>query len=444
MWITPKSADGLETFSRLISMLEYNLRGMKPVGSKDIYEAKALSLISSGDLDIVIALYLPIIGSFAFAIYSSLVSESKNETMKHSEHGPLFAKLQLTSGQFYKGIEALEAVGLIKTYFRNEENVNHFVYGLYAPKDPSSFFQDPLLLGTLRLYLGEEEVLNINQKYKKVPRFDGFEDISIGFTEFFHPDFSDPVYTKNTLTGVAHVPGKIRITFDQSEFVSALGELGLGSINLSRQEIENIEKYASLYCIGGEQMALIVSKCLDIYAPKETRLNYDKLGNCCMMNVKFLGSTALRGKRSQISSETPIAVKTKMMDEYSPIDFLSVLQGNHKPSNADMKLINVLTLEIGLPYPAINALIDFVLQNNNNVLSAAYCEKLAAYLVREGVQTARDAMNALYKTRNRSKTKQDNEIVQEDTSRTKPEDADTIEKKKKVALLMEQLYGDDK
>ena len=93
---------------------------MKPVGSKDIYEAKALSLISSGDLDIVISLYLPIIGSFAFAIFVALVNQSRIEEQTTHEHGPLFARLQLTSGQFVKGIEALEAVGLLKTFYRKE------------------------------------------------------------------------------------------------------------------------------------------------------------------------------------------------------------------------------------------------------------------------------------------------------------------------------------
>ena len=39
---------------------------------------------------------------------------------------------------------------------------------------------------------------------------------------------------------------------------------------------------------------------------------------------------------------------------------------------------------------------------NNNVLSRAYCEKVAASLAREGVETAIDAINYLRKTSRKS------------------------------------------
>ena len=43
----------------------------------------------------------------------------------------------------------------------------------------------------------------------------------------------------------------------------------------------------------------------------------------------------------------------------------------------------------------INVLVEQTLSTNNNVLSRAYIEKVAASLVREGITTALDAMNYL-------------------------------------------------
>ena len=415
---------------------------MKPVGSKDIYEAKALSLISSGDLDIVISLYLPIIGSFAFAIFVALVNQSRIEEQTTHEHGPLFARLQLTSGQFVKGIEALEAVGLLKTFYRKEEKVQHYIYGLYAPKDPSSFFQDPLLLGTLRKYLGEEEVLAIHKKYKVESQFEGFEDVSSGFSEFFHPDFADPIYSESALKALAHQPGKIRTAFDYAEFRGALNDLGYEAVELSKKDIQLIERYASLYGIDGEQMGIIVSKCLNLYAPKNERIDYKKLETSCMMNVKYMPTTSNKGKSSAVSSSSLIASKIKMMDEMPPVQYLTILQGNRKPAKSDIKLLNVLAVEMGLPDPAINALVDYVLQTNNNVLSSAYCEKLAAFLVREGVQTSRDAMDLLVK----SKKKQKKTVVIKGSDNapepTKTNEPDDLEEE--VAEFLKELYGDKK
>ena len=440
MWITPKSADGLETFARLMLSAEYNLMRMKPVGSKDIYEAKALSLISSGDLDIVIALYLPIIGSFAFAIFVALVNQSREEHPTAHPHGPLFARLQLTSGQFAKGIEALEAVGLLKTYYRKEENNQHFIYGLYAPKDPASFFQDPLLLGTLRKYLGEQEVLAIHERYKVQSQFEGFEDVSSGFSEFFHPDFADPIYSESALKALAHEPGKIRTAFDYDEFRSALNDLGYEAVELSKKDIQLIERYASLYGIAGEQMGIIVSKCLNLYGPKNERIDYQKLENSCIMNLKYMPASSSRGKPSEVSSDSLIASKIKMMDETPPMQFLTFLQGNRKPAKTDIKLLNVLALEMGLPDPAINALVDYVLQTNHNVLSSAYCEKLAAFLVREGVQTARDAMDKLTKSRNKPKKTPITKPVQE--TPVSEETSESEENLEDVSSFLKELYGE--
>ena len=54
----------------------------------------------------------------------------------------------------------------------------------------------------------------------------------------------------------------------------------------------------------------------------------------------------------------------------------------------------------------MSTLIDYVLTVNNNILSKAYAEKIAASLAREGVTTAIDAMNYLKKIRKRGKKKE--------------------------------------
>ncbi|MBO4540951.1 MAG: hypothetical protein J5736_03155, partial [Bacilli bacterium] len=45
--------------------------------------------------------------------------------------------------------------------------------------------------------------------------------------------------------------------------------------------------------------------------------------------------------------------------------------------------------------PLTNAVMDYVLQTNDNILSKASCEKLAAAVLREGCKTSRDALDFL-------------------------------------------------
>ena len=75
-----------------------------------------------------------------------------------------------------------------------------------------------------------------------------------------------------------------------------------------------------------------------------------------------------------------------------PASWLAVLQNGHKPADSDLKILESLSLNLGLPNPVINALVDFVLQKNDNILSKAYIEKIGAALAREGVKTSLDAM----------------------------------------------------
>jgi len=79
----------------------------------------------------------------------------------------------------------------------------------------------------------------------------------------------------------------------------------------------------------------------------------------------------------------------------SPKNYLGVLQNGTRPASADLRLINDLSSNFHLSNGVINAIIDFVLTVNNNVLSRAYSEKIAASLAREGLTTAVDAMNYL-------------------------------------------------
>ena len=70
-----------------------------------------------------------------------------------------------------------------------------------------------------------------------------------------------------------------------------------------------------------------------------------------------------------------------------------------------MKIINDISKKFQLPNAVINALIDYVLATNDNILARALTEKIAASLAREGVTTAIDAMNYLKKIRKRGKKK---------------------------------------
>ena len=104
------------------------------------------------------------------------------------------------------------------------------------------------------------------------------------------------------------------------------------------------------------------------------------------------------------------------MESLSPKEFLTILQGGASPASSDLRLIEDLSANFHLTPGVINALIDYVLTVNNNVLSRAYVEKIAASLAREGITTVLDAMNYLKKIKKGSRKKTSS------TSRSEPKE----------------------
>ena len=112
-----------------------------------------------------------------------------------------------------------------------------------------------------------------------------------------------------------------------------------------------------------------------------------------------------KGESSKIEGDSSMAKKIRLMDSIPPSKYLSIRQGGHKPAPADLKLVEKLSMEIGLSDPCINALIDYVLMTHDNTLSLALCEKIAASMVREGCRSAKDAMDYLLRSHKRGKRK---------------------------------------
>ena len=80
-----------------------------------------------------------------------------------------------------------------------------------------------------------------------------------------------------------------------------------------------------------------------------------------------------------------------------------------------MNILSGLATRLGLTNGVINALVDYVLETNNNILSKNLIEKIGATLVRENIETALDAMNYLtsFNKRNEQKYAGSAEISEE-------------------------------
>lgn len=135
----------------------------------DQYVVVNKTILTEIDKKNLINLYEPIIGFGAVSLYLTLWSDLDTLELMSRDftHHHLMSILKCSLEGIKQAREALEAVGLMKTYFK-EGNINSYVYELYSPLAASEFFSNPILNIVLYNNVGEEEYHSLKKIYRKV------------------------------------------------------------------------------------------------------------------------------------------------------------------------------------------------------------------------------------------------------------------------------------
>ena len=415
----------------------------------DYLEVNLNSLVADYDRLTLTNLYQPIIGFKAVSLYFTLLTEADNQKINSIiEHKALFTRMQINVSDFVDSRKYLEAVGLLKTFVSDLKGNKLYQYELYAPKTPKLFFDNTLLYGMLIKTIGEQEATRLKSIYN-INRNPEGKEITASFMEVFAPDFDDPAFRK-AMEGsgmiISRQTAKLECGFNYELFFQYLGEHSqIKPEAFSKKTMKEIERLATLYGIDEESSAQAVIELYNPTASKDERIDFEELGERFKEQYNFQYLYVRGGgdnRTSIIRSETDLARKINLMEKLSPRDFLAVLQNGVAPANVDLKLLNDLSGVFKLPNCVINALVDYVLTVNDNILSRVLTEKIAASLVREGVRTTIDAMNYLKK--NKLKKKKSGKEKSDDSEERNSEETPTTGSGKiDRQALLDQLTEED-
>lgn len=368
---------------------------MDYVSKNDFYEIRVASLITNIDKDSLVELYQPIIGAQATILYLTLLRQTRN-----ADGGNIFKteqllkSMQFRAGEFHSARKYLEAVGLIRTYESKAEDVRCYIYVIYSPKSPKAFFDDVLFKGLLILSVGEKEAKRLANKYKVnlvIP--EEYKEISASFVDVYKLDYDDPSFRKEfggTILGRDH--GRANLEFNYDLFFGYVSDnSGIDVSSFKKKDMKEISRLAALFGLTEKQMAFII---IDEYITDgSTHLDFEKIKNHCEKEIRF--SQVSNISKSNVSGNTELANKIRMMEEVAPAKFLQYLQQGTKPAKSDIEIVNSLSKDYGFGSGIINVIVEYVLYKNNNILSKNYAEKIASSLARQGVLTTVDAMNYL-------------------------------------------------
>lgn len=342
---------------------------------------------------------MPIIGPLPVTLYLTLWNDLDRLGLMSGDltHHHLMSTLKTELDMIKKARETLEAVGLIKTYI-DQENVNKYVYCLYSPLSASEFFNHPVLNVVLYNNVGKYEYDLIRKKYENLTvSLSGYEDITkmmnMVFKSSTEPEKAD-IRERNSI-GI-----NVNEVIDFDTIISLMPRGLINERTFNKRVKELINNLAFIYNIDTLKMAEILRLVID-----DGKVNSEELKKNVRKYYQYnygkLPTIVYRSQpeylKSPMGDNSNKAKIIYVFENTSPYDFLKSKNKGSTPTSRDLKLVEYLVTEIGLKPAVVNVVIDYVLKKNNNRLDKTYAEAIAAQLRRNGVETAKDALESIQK-----------------------------------------------
>ena len=413
----------------------------------DNYVVVNKTILTDNDKVNLINLYEPIIGPLAISLYLTLWSDL-DRTLTFSDsynHHHLMTFLKSNLNDIKEARSALEALGLIKTYYKEGDNINYYIYELYSPISAYEFFNHPILNIVLYNNLGVNEYNNLIKSYKKVNfKYDDYKDISSKLNDTFKSSAYNNFNNENIKTKNSNKT-KLDNLIDFDVLKESIPNKVLGNNAFNKKTKELINNLAFIYNLDTLKVSEILRLTIDENGLinkdlfiKEVRKYYEYNNGGSLPTIIYRTQPEhLKSPEGDLSSAGKMVY---IFENTTPYDFLKSKYKNNNPTPRDLKLLEYLALELNMPPAVINVLIDYVLRISDNKLNKAYVETIAGQWTRLGIKTAREAMNQAKKEYKKKPKKEINKSVKLPTwfdNEQKDINVSEEEKKEIEALLKE-------
>ena len=370
------------------------------------------SIITEEDKKIINMLYLPIIGPIPVMLYKMLINDLDKLQLisEPSTHAKLLSNLHISSNELEEARNALEAIGLLKTYLKSD-TVQNYIYELYSPVSANEFFSHPIFNIVLYNNVGKKEYDKL-VAYFKMPKInkEGYTEVTHSFNEVFE---SIPWTQGNVLQENIRKYNKLKLNIDSSLDINFLIESVSSQIDkkvFTKDLQEIIIQLAYLYDIDVMKMQNILRTCIT----ERGTINREELRKTCRNHYQFdhggvlptiTNQTQPSHLRKPIGDNSKIAKMIYTFETISPYELLKSKHKDAEPTKRDMKLVEDLMLDHNLNAGVINVLIDYVLKTNDNKLNRNLVETIAGQWSRNKIETVEEAMEIAKKNHKSLKKK---------------------------------------
>ncbi|MGX7376115.1 replication initiation and membrane attachment family protein [Carnobacterium maltaromaticum] len=373
--------------------MNYPLKNLSP---KDGFEVRQNALLSDMDQKILTFLYQPLTGATAYSLYMTLWSEIGEESYWSEGilHSELLTILNCGIPELYRARVKLEALGLLKTYLKQEPE-KQFIYELQSPLTAAEFFKDDLLSLLLLETVGKRKYKNLRQRYS-INKIDTekYVEVTKGFLDVFSFDknkFSENQELLKDSTALIGNERPVETTqLDNKTFEFKFFYEGLATQYINRssitKEIENsILVLHTMYGIDELEMQKFVLQACDIDSGK---VDEKKLKQVVYSNYHQTNQQPVELKERIVEDPTSNQNKQKfrkndlshqgfskedivlieISEEFTPFDFIENIKkqkGGYVARTEEWAVENLIK-QSNLPKSVINILIHYVLVIRGN------------------------------------------------------------------------------
>ncbi|WHY70801.1 replication initiation and membrane attachment family protein [Fictibacillus enclensis] len=382
----------------------------KEIVPVDTYEVQFSGYLHDVDRKVLTMLYQPLIGAFAYSLYMTFWCDAEMEVENPQTHQRLMNVTQFSLKDIIAARKKLEAIGLLKTYKREENESKFFLYELQTPLSPAAFFNDGVLNIYLYNRLGKTKYCEMRDHFlQEETEVDEYQEVTASFSDIFaslHPS----EMTAGTYSEIQEgangrladrMPGRtLQISAEEFDFdllVSSISSFILPKEVITPAIREAIVKLAYVYQMEPLEMSRQIQSAYHIHGElTEENLRKEVQKWYRIENNNQLPQMALRTQPQGLKtvSAEPVSEEEKMIkyfEEVSPYQLLEHQSGT-RPAEADLNIVSYLILEQKLTPGVVNVLIDYVLKTNDLKLTRSFVEKIASHWARKKVKTVPEAM----------------------------------------------------
>lgn len=384
----------------------------------DLYRVEIRYPLDEIQMDTLYYLYQPLIGSSALQLYMMLMMEGKRmrRFIAPCALSRLQSFLSMNMMDLEKALRSLEAIGLLKSYVKHENDITQYIYRVYAPLSLKAFFKNQILSSLLQLSLSQEDFQKTLQYFKiSLENLEGYEEVTAKFQDVFtiqHPRTSTRLL-KYQEDFVHQESQNISISYDRDLLYQSLADYQVNRSLLSQEDLAYAMELGYVYQVDALTLAGFMKDAMESQG-----LNRSCIKQAIQKYFDVQQSSKLEEVyhkqpiqyQTQDSNSSPLVLHMKYLDSLTPYELLKEKQGGKEPVYHDLMIVETLMVQLGLKPAVVNVLIEYVLGKNDNRLSKRYCEAIGASWARKKIITAMDAYRELMNPGNEEKE----EDVQED------------------------------